>query len=633
MDNANISRGTRSKEKSSLFSKINKFRLILVNIFFFGSIFLFGFILLIFVLIGSSAVSTSSGASVPSGEKSLLINPTGSLFEDGWWSDTSSFDPNQFSNSYYFDLTESIRYAIDDNSVKSIILNLSGFMGGSYPQLKEISNLLKVYQESDRPVYAWSESWTQSSYYLASVADEIKMGKMGDIILPGLSMKSFFYGDFLEKYKIDVEVFRAGDFKSAVEPYMGNSFSESSMKNLKRWSSDLWNLYLKDIAQNRSIDIEDLKYYSNSFDKVLMANHYSATDSAVAAGLIDEVVEYQNEFGFDAAYPSLIGEEVSYLDYLSSMQNEHGKKIGVLICEGSITSGYPQSPGSTGANRFIEQAEALFADQSVKAVVLRINSPGGSAFASEQMRIAVRKAAQESGKPVVVSMGGMAASGGYWLAMAGDEIFVDKGTITGSIGVFSMFPTFEKILTETLSIHIDGVSTSDFGTVSSWSQLTPSQRLYFQSSVNGVYSDFVSLVSRSRNMKREDVLNNGGGRVFTGAYALANELADTEGGFYAAVARAAELADVEFDSVDFGKRDKSIMEKMMEEVLQNVMPFSASASQTKINNIAEKIFKNNPFLDDLTLLNDPSGCYAWLPIYLSDPTEEAFSAQVGSSLQ
>ena len=588
----------------SFFKRLNVFRLVIVNIFFLISI-----VFLIIFIAGSfgglQSVSLSTNSPISSGDRTkLLINPTGVLFEDSWWSDTQTFNPDILPDSYYFDLTQAIKYAIDDPKIDTIYLELSSFVGGDYPQLKEIVSLLKKFKLDGRKIVAYADSFTQSSYYLASIADEIKIGNMGSLVLSGYNMQALFFGEFLKKYKIDVEVFRSGDFKSAVEPYLRDSFSQKAKDNLSLWVNEIWESYLKDLSNNRGLAKFDIKRYSNNISDYLVSVNGNPAKASVKAGLVDEVVQSSDSFGSESAYSTIYENSINYLSYIQGKSVvKSSNKISILTAEGSITSGYPKTRGSVGFSRFYEQVDKAFSDSSVKAVVLRINSPGGSAYASEQMRIAINEARKENPKPLVISMGGTAASGGYWLAMAGDKILADKGSITGSIGVFGMFPSFQRVLNESLGINIDGISTTEFGQISPMSAMNNEQKKFFQLSVENTYSQFITLVSESRLISPQIVNKNAGGRVFSGKFAKSVNLVDENGGFYDAVELAAKLAKLDDWEIDFNKRKKSMVDILSDQLLSS-FPSNFIASKTT------KIIDQTGLNAFLTI-KDPSNCYAY----------------------
>lgn len=451
------------------------------------------------------------------------------------------------------DVIDALEYARTDERIEAVVLDLGGLSGGGLSKLNRVAQAIDEFRESGKPVIAHGDYLSQPAYYLAAHASESYMHPEGLLLLRGFGVYRNYYKDAIDKLKIDWNVFRAGTHKSFGEPYTRNDMSDEDRSSMSRILEQLWSVYREDISVARGIPPATVDTMIADFLQLVEQQDMSAAGIAVELGLIDGLLSRQaladkvsqyagrdddNPRGFRAANMG---------DYLAHMRLLEGapdasNQIAVIVAAGEILDGY-QPPGTTGG----ESTAALLAqarkDDAIKAVVLRVDSPGGSVFASEVIRHEVL-ALREAGKPVIASMSSVAASGGYWISMSADRILASEATITGSIGVFGMFPTFERSL-EAIGVHTDGVGTSALaGSLRPDRTLTEETKSIIQALIDEDYRKFIGYVADTRGMPLEDVDRIAQGQVWTGRDALDNGLIDEIGDFEAAVAAAADLAGV-----------------------------------------------------------------------------------------
>lgn len=441
------------------------------------------------------------------------------------------------------DIVNNLRKAKADSSIKGIYLNFSNVPAGM-ASTEEIRNALLDFKTSKKFVYAYSETYDQKSYYLASVADKIFLNPQGGMELKGLSAQIMFYKKALDNLNVDVQIFRHGKFKSAIEPFMLDKMSEANRLQTEVFLGAIWNNILEGISKQRGMSVSELN---------AMADELKVKDpkSAVELKLVDEL-KYEDEVVALLKEKTGIKEKdklnsVKIADYTRAPEkkkDESGKKekIAVIYAVGSIESGKGNEE-TIGSDRIAKAIRDARLDTTIKAIVLRVNSPGGSALASDVIWREVTLAKKV--KPFVVSMGDVAASGGYYISCAADKIYAQPNTITGSIGVFGIVPNAQKLFAEKLGINIDTVNTnkhSDVGTL--YRGVTEQERAYIQKGVEDVYDVFTSRVAAGRKMSQADVDSIGQGRVWSGTDALRIKLVDELGGLDKAVAYAAEKSGV-----------------------------------------------------------------------------------------
>jgi protease IV len=468
-----------------------------------------------------------------------------------------------------WDLIDALKAAKKDARISAVVLDLNSMTAGGQPTLAELTAAIKDFRSSGKKVVAHATSYLQESYYVASAADEIYLDPMGLVAIDGYDRYRTYYKDLLDKLGVEVNLFRVGAYKSAAEVYVRSDMSPEDREESLAYLNGLWFNYRKAVAESRGLTPTDISdYVNNSVPAMLAAKGNSAKvalDAKLVTGLkssLDVERRMVELVGGDSkkteekveADKSDAGESynsTSLEDYLRVVQAEKrarsgGKdKIGVIIAAGEILDG-TQPPGSVGgetAAMLIRQARE---NDDVKAIVLRVDSPGGSVFASEQIYREVR-AAQEAGKTVVVSMGDLAASGGYYIASSADEIWAHPATITGSIGIFGAIPTFQNTLNK-LGVSVDGVGTTRLsGQLRLDRPLGEDAKVLLQSFIERGYEEFLGHVAEGRKKTRDEVHAIAQGRVWIGTDAKSNGLVDHLGLFDQAVKSAAKLAELSDD--------------------------------------------------------------------------------------
>lgn len=458
------------------------------------------------------------------------------------------------------DILASIKAAANDPKIKGIFL-CAPEVAASPATMKEIHDALLKFKESGKFIYAYSDSYGQNGYYLASVADKIVMNPTGNLLIKGYAFQIMFYKGLLDKLDVDVQVIRHGQFKSAVEPYILDKMSEANNKQMTVLANTLWNTLSKDIATSRGIPVERLNQIVDNlscFDP----------DSALRMKLIDQLA-YSGDMERMLKNKVAVGENeklslVSISNYVKTIKNDSkaSNKIAVVYAVGEIRDGKGDNDTGIFSDSFIKEFRKAYNDKDVKAIVLRVNSPGGSAMASENIWREI-DLAKKAGKVIVTSMGDYAASGGYYISCNSDYIIAQPNTLTGSIGVFGMVPSFQKALQNKLGITIDGVKSnqhSDFMT--GFRAMDESELAVMQNMVEQTYGLFTKRVADGRKMKVAEVDSIGQGRVWAGKDAIAIGLVDKLGSLDDAIAKAAELAKVSNYKLVYYPQQKSFFEKL-----------------------------------------------------------------------
>jgi protease-4 len=472
------------------------------------------------------------------------------------------------------DLVEAIRRARDDDRIVRLVIVPTYMWRIGMASLLELEAAVADFKTSGKPVVALADNLSQQQYYLAALADEIWLHPKGMVWIDGFSAYRQFYREGLDKLEVEVNLFRVGEYKSAMEPFIRDDMSPEAREANLYWIGSLWQQYLEGVSRNRGIPLENLSEAINDFANGLEAVDGDFAQYALELGLVDRLVgrpEAHLELaGMGAAGSGSEGfRQLDIENYLAltAMQHrpESKRKIAIVIAEGDIVRGkHPH--GTVGAVTLSEELRSVAEDSKVEAVVLRINSPGGDVFASEKIRREVQ-ALKESGKTVVVSMGDVAASGGYWIAMAADEVWASPSTITGSIGVYGMIPTFSRPLAK-LGIHTDGVGTTPLaGKLRLDRPLDSDLKRIFQHATEQTYDDFIQLVTDARPLDRHEVEAVARGRVWSGAQAKDRQLVDQTGNLRQAIDAAARIAGLGSDySVQYRERELSGIEAFLIEM-------------------------------------------------------------------
>ncbi|WP_423146342.1 signal peptide peptidase SppA [Rubrolithibacter danxiaensis] len=437
------------------------------------------------------------------------------------------------------DILAALKKAKTDDNIKGIYLDVSSIDGG-FGTVEEIRNALKDFKKSGKFIISYSEVYSQSAYYLASVADKVYLNPEGILEFNGFNSQITFFKGALEKLDIEPQVIKVGTYKSAVEPFVLDKMSEPNRKQVSSFLGSMFDHFLTEISESRKISKDSLFAIAN---QLKVQNAQEAVDYKLADGLRykDEILdELKSRTGTDKK-KDVRSVAIEDYDTTPTEENEISEnRIAMIYASGEITGGEgsDETIGSERISRAIRKART---DSKVKAVVLRVNSPGGSALASDVIwrEVALTKKA----KPVVVSMGDLAASGGYYISCAADSIFAQPNTITGSIGVFGIIPNMQNFFNNKLGITFDGVKTAehaDLGTVTR--PLTPAERMIIQKEVNRIYNSFTKRVADGRKKSQKYIDSIGQGRVWSGTEAIKNGLVDRLGNIDDAVHSAAKMA-------------------------------------------------------------------------------------------
>lgn len=467
------------------------------------------------------------------------------------------------------DVLAAIRKAKEHPDIEGIYIQ-AGYLNAGFASLEEIRNALLDFKESGKSIVTYADTYTQGLYYLSSVADKVLLNPKGMIEWKGLAASPVFYKELLEKVGVEMQVFKVGTYKSAVEPYIATEMSDANREQVSMYIHSIWQHMVKQVAEARQQTPQRL---NEAADEMLM---FQPAEKCLTYGLADALV-YKDEVEDLLKQQCGLSEddEVNYLslEAMKHLQNaqpkdKSGQIVAVYYASGQIVDYAVESPLTAGnepmivANKVIADLKKLQKNDDVKAVVLRINSPGGSAYASEQIWHAVSQLKRE--KPVIVSMGDYAASGGYYMACNADTIVAQPTTLTGSIGIYGMFPNTQK-LTEKLGVHFDGVKTNRYADFGSFGRgLNEGEKGLMQRYVNEGYDLFLTRCANGRLMTKEAVDKVAQGRVWTGADALERGLVDVLGGLDTAIGIAARKAQVESYTLQAFPKQSGFLEALLE---------------------------------------------------------------------
>lgn len=516
------------------------------------------------------------------------------------------------------DLVAAIDRAADDSRIVRLVIDPTYLGGAGMASLLEIEDAIERFKATGKPVVSLADNLGQKQYFLAAMANEIWLNPKGMVWLDGFAAYRQFYAEGLDKLEIDVHLFRVGKFKSAMEPYVRNDMSPEAREANLHWIGDLWYQYLDSVARQRAVPAESLGDAIDNFADRLEAADGDFAKLALELGLVDKLVSRPEAMAELARLgaPGEGSEGFRQIDHdgylaLTNLQKKPGSDnhVAVLVAEGEIVRG-KQPQGMIGAVTLAGKLRDLGGERKVKAVVLRINSPGGDAFAAEKVRREVQ-ALREAGKTVVVSMGNVAASGGYWIAMGAEEVWASPSTITGSIGVFGILPTFQKPLAK-LGIHSDGIGTTKMaGKLRLDRELDPDIERVFQHATERTYEDFVTLVANARpHLDTAAVHEVAQGRVWSGSQARDHLLVDATGTLQQAIDAAARIAGLGADyDVVYDEWELSPLEAMMLEMVGSAatrLELGLARSNTMFaNSLLGKILEDLHFLmantDGLTI--------------------------------
>lgn len=527
------------------------------------------------------------------------------------------------------DVLDAIHSAAVDKQISSIVLDLSDMGKCSLNQIRDIGEALETFKEQEKPVIAAEDFYSQNKYLLASYADKIFLNPAGVVELHGLGAYRLYFADALQKLDVNYNVFRVGTYKSALEPVTRNSMSQDARAQNALWLEALWQEYTAGIMARRSIPAATLDHYTNDVASLLEQSGGDTARLALEVNLVDglksrqQVSSYLRGIsGYSSTNSASYGfKSVSLENYLQTVDRSYSghestrDSVGIIIAKGNIVPG-EQPPGTIGSETLLQVIRNAQNDKSIQAVVLRINSGGGSVFASEIIRRELQNL-QASGKPLVISMGATAASGGYWIAAEADEIWAYPTTLTGSIGIFGALPTFEDSLAK-LGIYSDGIGTTELSSGLNLTRpLAPQIKESIQLNIEHGYEKFLSIVARGRDMEKEQLTKIAQGRVFDGATAVKNGLVDKLGNLDDAVQSAAGLAGL----TDYTARYINTRRSVSQQVYRLLRTQIYGLLQPWVNTtqFSEKMNMVADSAANLLLFNDPRGIYAHCMIHYWPP--------------
>ncbi|HIG60438.1 MAG TPA: signal peptide peptidase SppA [Gammaproteobacteria bacterium] len=545
----------------------------------------------------------------------LVLNPSGFLVEQ-----KSAIDPQQFlqtgegpDETLVQDLVDALNIAKTDQRIKLVILNLDNFNGGLMPHLELIADAISDFRESGKKVIAASFHYEQSDLFLAAHADEILLNPEFAALAEGFGAYRTYYKTLLDNFDVSVNLFKVGKYKSAAEPYFRDSMSAEDKEARLEYLNSWWTSYTNAIEQARDLEAGAINQIANNLPEQLTSAQGNLAQLALDTGLVDKLLSARETREY---LVSLTGEDeqtpgsyrgIEFSQYLQSERTpkpQEADKIAVITVVGSIIDGFADA-GTIGSRSVLALIDKARQDDKVKAIVLRVDSGGGSKTASEVIRRELQHA-QEAGIPVVASMGSVAASGGYWISATADRIFAHPNTITGSIGIFGLIPTFEKTLSR-YGIFGDGVGTTNIaGAISLDRGIDPVYAELIQLNIEGGYQQFIETVASGRDLSVEQVDAIAQGRVWTGSKALEIGLIDEIGGLQDAVSSAAELAGLETYSAWHIEPDVSNREKILRELTSEI---AATLPAREVDLIGQLLISIRKDLDFYGTLNDPMHSY------------------------
>ena len=509
------------------------------------------------VIVLSILVSLFGGQETPTirNNSALIIQPKGTIVEQ-------SVAPNNWQDALFQDSSDAsieighilhaIKIAGTDEKIKMIVLGLDDLNGVSLTQAQRITEALQTFKETGKKIISYGNIFEQNQYYIASSSNELYMNPWGQMLLQGYGGNNLYFKDLLAKLDINMHIFRVGEFKSATEPFSRINMSDEARQASTALYQGIWDELVQGIAENRQLTRNEVNDYAQNFDVLLAKTSGDMARAALEANLIDELLtpdQMETRIAIEVGrYKGEIngigmGSYLNIRGLIDSVTDENAPEIGVIVVQGAILEDGQGLSNVASANDLVGRIRRARFNEELKALVIRVDSPGGSAFASELIRQEL-ELFQVTGRPVVASFANVAASGGYWISATSDAIIAESATITGSIGIFGVIPTFEKSLSR-IGVYSDGVGTTPLARgMDSFSGLSPQAQAIFQASVEFGYGQFIDLVARGRDMPKAEVEKVAQGRVWQGSKALELGLVDALGDINVALAKAAELAGI-----------------------------------------------------------------------------------------
>ena len=522
-------------------------------------------LLLLLLIVGLALGALRSTIPRVPDSAALLVAPQGQLVEqlsgDPLTRAISQAQGQTHAETLLWDLTDAIRAAAHDSHIKVMVLDLDNFSGtDGLPPLQELASAIREFRASNKKVIAYGSDFLRDQYYIASQADEIDINPLGFVLIDGYSRYRMYLKDLLDKFNVDINVFRVGQFKSAVETYTRDSMSPEDREESLDYLGAMWSTYQNGVTSARHLPADAITNYINSLGQVATASRGATAEVALKAGLATQIQTQQQLekrlIGMVGADENGTFHSVNAVDYarLVHAQNALGRRdrerVGVIELSGEILDG-TQPPGTIGGDSAVKLIRQARLDDRIRAVVLRVDSPGGSVDASDEIYQEIL-ALKASGKPVIVSMGSLAASGGYYISAPADEIWASPATITGSIGIFAVIPTISRTLNDWAHITVDGVGTTPIaGDLRIDRPMSDLAKTLVQTTVEHGYQTFLQRVSSGRHQSTDQVNSIGQGRVWAGRDALKIGLVDHLGSFADAVKAAAKRAHLSEYKVQF----------------------------------------------------------------------------------
>ena len=604
---------------SKIFNFLNTTRKIIINLVFFS--------LVSFVIV---ALTSDEGDIVVPKKTALILNIKGDVVEQKREVDpmnaflTEALNKEDKSPEVLLsDIIDVITNAKDDDRVSILVLQLQNLNRAGLTKLRDIATALLDFKTSGKKIIAKGEQFTQDQYYLASFADEIWLDPKGWMILDGYGSYQMYFKSALDKLEISQHIFRVGTYKSAVEPYMRNNMSPEAKTANKLWLNDLWGQYKADVSIQRGFGIEN---FDEDIDTLI--NKFETANRNFAQYALDNqwVDHLKTQAEMQAVLIEMVGKNssgetysyISFKDYLVTISSPFPfvdpniDKVAIIVAKGTILNGY-QKAGAIGGASTAKLLRRARENDKVKAVVLRVDSPGGSAYASEVIRREI-DLLKTAGKPVVASMGTYAASGGYWISAPADKIIASPTTITGSIGIYGLMMTFEKSLKK-LGVYTDGVATTDIADIGITRPLSSGMSTLFQLNVERGYQDFITLVAENRNMTLAQVDAIAQGRVWSGLKAKELGLVDALGNINDAITAAAQLAKLDDYDTLLIQKEYSAKDKLLQSFFGSTLQLFGSplvlSPNASPDYLTQFITTMNDELNTLKQFNDPQGLYVF----------------------
>jgi len=584
-------------------------------------------LLLVFLfLVFLGVVSRESPELVPQ-RAALVIAPVGELVEefagDPYDLAIAEMLGNSTPQTLLQDIVDALAFAADDKRIQAVHLELSSLGSAGLSKLQRVAEAIDEFRESGKPVIASADYYSQQAYFLAAHADEVYLHPEGIVFLQGYGAFRTYYKDAIDLLRIDWNVFRVGTHKSAVEPYTRMDMSPEDRETRQRLVDQLWALYRQDVEGARELEDGALDDYTTNLvahasaaggDLAIAARDFGLVDDLLGRGeLVDVLKEYAGADKDDETMYAAVGMD-AYLSQANLLhaRYDHEDTVAIVVASGTILNG-SQPPGTIGGDSTAALLREARTDDSVKAVVLRVDSPGGSAFASEVIAQEVM-ALQAAGKPVVASMSSVAASGGYWISVAADRVIASPATITGSIGVIGMFPTYQRTL-GAVGIATDGVGTTPWsGELRGDREMSEHTKQLFQLVINQEYEQFVGNVAAHRNLDPDYVDSVAQGQVWIGNDALDKGLIDELGTLEDAIRIAAELAGLGEDAYreEYIEQRMTPTQQLILDLLAiterfGIVPASLAKPENALVVFADKL---QAFASFVGRFNDPKGVYS-----------------------